>query len=157
MADEYALSHKTSETGTINNGTRHNPSAKSYQSKGHRLNDRGAKFLCSQPRGICYPRPDSQSNNISRGGSGNYDSRGNRGSSSNVSRMRCSFCQSPTRELHGPPNHAHTRPAGPRACLNPHMNLYPVSAPAPHPQKLDPHPPRTRTIFFRPAATRKTY
>ena len=34
MADEYALSHKTSGTGTRDNETRHNPSAKSYQSKG---------------------------------------------------------------------------------------------------------------------------
>ena len=70
-----------------------------------------------------------------------------------------------TRGLRGPLNHARTRPAGPRARLNPHMNLYSVSAPArpaqvvpapaPHPHKFDPHPPRT--IFFRPAATRLTY
>ena len=41
MADEYALSHETRGTGTRDNETRHNPSAKSYQSKGHRFNDRG--------------------------------------------------------------------------------------------------------------------
>ena len=35
------------------------------------------------------------------------------------------------KDLRGPLNHARTRPAGPRAWLHPHMNLYPVTAPAP--------------------------
>ena len=99
MADEYALSHKTSGTGTRDNETRHNPSAKSYQSKGHSFNDRGRNSYAPNQGAFANPRPDSQSNNTSRGGSGNYDSRGNRDSSSNVSGMRCSFCHSSTHEV----------------------------------------------------------
>ena len=99
MADEYALSHKTSGTGNRDNETRHNPSAKSYQSKGHRYNDRGRNSYAPNQDALANPRPYSQSNNTSRGGSGNYDSRGNRGSSRNVSRMRFSFCHSPTHKV----------------------------------------------------------
>ena len=99
MADKYALSHKTSGAGTRDNETRHNPSTKSYQSKGHRFIDRGRNSDAPNQGAFANHGPDSQSNNTSRGGSGNYDSRGNRGSSSNVSGMRCSFCHSPTHKV----------------------------------------------------------
>ena len=48
-----------------------------------------------------------------------------------------------TRDLRGPLNHARTCPAGPRVWLNPHMNLYPVSAPP---------PPRTSCTRTRPTS-----
>ena len=50
----------------------------------------------------------------------------------------------PIRDLRGPLNHVRTRPAGPRARLNPHNNLCSISAPA---------PPRTSCTRTRPGST----
>ena len=162
------LSHETSGTGTINNETRQNPSAKSYQSKGHRLNDRGGRNSYAPNQGafatpgltarVIIP-PGVVLGIMTAGGIGVAQVMWAEWDAHFVSHLleTCAGLQIMPAPAPRAPPLVWTRTWIYILYPHPPRIAQVVPAPVPHPQKLDPHPPRTRTIFFRPAATRKTY